>query len=175
MEVGRMGEHEEQVAGEGTKEQGPAEAAKAKSELTETVKTWWTTALASIKASVGQLSSTRPWVPATDVCTAEGWLVVRADLPGVQSEDLDVQATPMTLTISGKLEEDDPCGAEFAERGRQRGAFSKTLALPAEIDASQLSAALKRGVLEVRAPLVARAATKVQVQGDTEVDEGAGS
>lgn len=78
---------------------------------------------------------------------------VRVELPGVQSEALDIQATGKTITISGerKITEDN-ANARYHRREREPGKFSRVLAMPSEIDADRIEAKLEDGILTVVIP-----------------------
>lgn len=78
--------------------------------------------------------------------------VLVAELPGVKREDLDVQVRGDTLRIQGKktIAYDD--GASVHRRERAAGQFDRTLTLPAELDASKVSAEYRDGVLTLRLP-----------------------
>lgn len=147
---GRTGTEQEPIEERGTTE---TEAGKS-AEVLDTVKSWLDTVGESLSHLVSTVAGARPWVPATDVYTTNTELVVLADLPGVTADQLRVDPTPTTLTLSGKAEEDDREEAvAYAQRGRPRGAFEIHLDLPAAIEHDRVSARLRGGVLEVRAPL----------------------
>ncbi len=95
----------------------------------------------------------RHFVPAVDVREDEGHYLVKADLPGISKEGLDVSITDNVLTIRGERTEK----SEKKEKGywhseRWSGSFSRSLELPAEVDASKVSASFKDGVLELSIP-----------------------
>ncbi len=75
---------------------------------------------------------------------------VRAELPGMKSEDLDIQITGKTLSISGerKIAEEDS-NAKYHRRERDAGRFSRLISLPGEIDADKVEAAMSDGVLTI--------------------------
>lgn len=90
------------------------------------------------------------WAPSIDVLQREGDLVIRAEIPGVRSEDVDVTLHDGVLTLSGKREE-----AREEERGgylvreRRSGSFRRSLQLPEGVDESAVRARFENGVLEV--------------------------
>ena len=78
---------------------------------------------------------------------------VRAELPGVQSEDLELQATGKNLSLSGerKIEAENE-GVRYHRREREAGKFSRIIAMPTEIDPDRIEAGMKDGVLTIRVP-----------------------
>ena len=75
---------------------------------------------------------------------------VRAELPGVKADALDIQATANNLAISGerKIEEENE-DARYHRREREAGKFSRLVELPDEIDPDKVEARLEDGVLTV--------------------------
>ena len=93
------------------------------------------------------------WLPAMDLVESENDLVLRADLPGLTEDDVNIELEDNVLTISGQ------CKAEHEERKegyyrleRASGSFSRSLTLPEGIDPDKVQANFERGVLEVRIP-----------------------
>ncbi len=78
---------------------------------------------------------------------------LRAELPGVTADDLDIQTAHNNVTITGerKLPEEDK-NARFHRREREAGKFSRAIRLPGEIDSNKIEAALRDGVLTVTIP-----------------------
>ena len=75
---------------------------------------------------------------------------IRAELPGIKSEDLELEATAKSVVISGKREAKAEEGARYHRKERKAGKFSRVLALPAEIDPERVEAKMKNGVLTVK-------------------------
>jgi len=90
------------------------------------------------------------WAPAIDVVTKDGDLVIRAELPGVKQEDVDITFQDNVLTISGerKAEQEEERGGYYV-RERRYGSFSRSLTLPHGVDESKIHARYEDGVLEV--------------------------
>ncbi len=90
------------------------------------------------------------WAPAIDVVTQDGNLVVRAELPGVKQEDVDITLHNNVLTISGerKAEQEEERGGYYV-RERRYGSFSRSLTVPEGMDESKIHARYENGVLEV--------------------------
>ncbi len=75
---------------------------------------------------------------------------VRAELPGIKAEDLDIQVTGRNLTISGeRVMAPDVEGARYHRREREGGKFSRVIALPGDVDADKVEARLTNGILTV--------------------------
>ena len=77
---------------------------------------------------------------------------VEAELPGLTMSDLEVLVSGHELTINGRREIAAPQGAGYHRRERAQGAFSRSLALPWVIDADQVEARLRDGVLTIKLP-----------------------
>lgn len=109
----------------------------------------------------------KDWIPTVDVFERDGNLVVKAELPGMKKDDIDVSIDSGALVIRGersaekKVEEKD-----YHRMERSYGSFQRRLALPAGVTSDQISASFKDGVLEVTAPIPAQKApeaTKVKI------------
>lgn len=92
-------------------------------------------------------------LPKVDIIDRDAEVVVHAEIPGVDKKDLDVSVTGNTVTIKGKTsrEEKEEKG-EYYRCEISRGSFSRTLSLPAEVDAAGARASFKDGVLELTLP-----------------------
>jgi len=95
----------------------------------------------------------RRWMPAMDLVEADEHFVLRADLPGMSEEDVNIEVEERVLTISGERKAEHTETKDGYQRfERAFGAFSRSLTLPEGIDAEAVSASFDRGVLEVRIP-----------------------
>lgn len=76
---------------------------------------------------------------------------LRAELPGVKGEDLDIQAEPNTISLSGvrKLAEEGD-DVKYHRREREAGTFSRIIGLPGEIDPDKVTANLANGILTIK-------------------------
>ena len=93
----------------------------------------------------------RRWMPAMDLVEADEHFVLRADLPGMSEEDVNIEVEERVLTISGERKAEHTETKDGYQRfERAFGAFSRSLTLPEGIDAEAVSASFDRGVLEVR-------------------------
>jgi HSP20 family protein len=93
--------------------------------------------------------------PKVDVVDRDEEVLVRAEVPGVNKEDIEVSISGNMLTIKGetKREEREEKG-DYYRCELARGAFARTLSLPAEVDEAKAKAELKAGVLELTLPKV---------------------
>jgi HSP20 family protein len=102
-----------------------------------------------------------PRVPPLDVYEEGGAVVVKAELPGMKKEEIEVRVSGHVLTISGKKEKEEKIERKDYRRvERTAGMFSRTVTLPAEVELDKMTAAYKDGVLEIRAPKVPGAEPK---------------
>jgi len=93
----------------------------------------------------------RRWMPAMDLVEAGDDFVLRADLPGMSEEDVNIELEDSTLTISGERKaEHETEGEGFYRVERATGSFSRSLTLPKGVDPEAVTASFDRGVLEVR-------------------------
>jgi HSP20 family protein len=113
---------------------------------------------------------TEAWAPTIDVVNKDSDLVVRAELPGVKQEDVDITLHDGVLTISGerKAEQEEERGGYYV-RERRYGSFSRSLALPEGIDESKIHARYDNGVLEVTVEGAAavQEPKRIQIEGSS--------
>jgi HSP20 family protein len=110
------------------------------------------------------LFATRPeleeiaWRPEVEVFELENLLKVRADLPGIKKEEVNVELTDLGLTISGerKRETKEEKKGEYFRSERVYGSFCRTIPLPEGAKLDEVKAQFTDGVLEVTVPLAAR-------------------
>jgi HSP20 family protein len=95
----------------------------------------------------------RRWIPAMDLVETENDLVLRADLPGMTEEDIEIEVKDNVLTLSGeRRSENEEKGEGFHRVERSFGRFQRSLTLPRGVDAGKVNARFDNGVLEVRVP-----------------------
>ncbi|MBA2354497.1 MAG: Hsp20/alpha crystallin family protein [Acidobacteria bacterium] len=99
------------------------------------------------------------WMPPVDIYeSADQQVVLKAELPGVSREDIDLRVENNTLTLRGERRRDSEVKDEqFHRVERSYGAFSRSFALPSRIDAEQVRADFKDGVLTITLPTKAEA------------------
>ena len=96
--------------------------------------------------------------PAINLAEDKDHYYIRAELPGIFAEDLDIQATGVNLSISGErkiLAEKE--GVRYHRREREAGKFSRAISLPGDIDPEGVSASLAGGILKVSVPKAEKA------------------
>lgn len=97
-------------------------------------------------------------MPRVDVLDREDEIIVKAEVPGVDKKDLDVSVTENSVSIKGstsheeKEEKDDYYRCEISS-----GSFSRTVRLPADVDAAKARSKFKDGILELVLPKVKKA------------------
>ena len=101
----------------------------------------------------GNGGAARRWIPAMDLVETDDHFVLKADLPGMSENDVNIEVENNVLTVSGERKtelEDKHEGYYRLERST--GAFSRSLTLPEGVDAGAVTASFENGVLEVRIP-----------------------
>jgi HSP20 family protein len=94
------------------------------------------------------------WIPAIDVVRENGNLIVRADVPGLKSEEVKIEVEDDILTISGKHDEHtEEQHKHYMRHERRCGSFSRSMALPAGVEAKDIKATTHDGIVEVTIPL----------------------
>jgi HSP20 family protein len=97
------------------------------------------------------------WTPTVDVLMQGDDLVVRAELPGVKPEDVDVSVTGDVLTVSGtRKEEQERREGDYLRKESSYGYFERQVMLPQGIDTSAIDADYRDGILTVTVPQAAR-------------------
>jgi HSP20 family protein len=112
-----------------------------------------------------------------DLAETDDQLVLRAYLPGMERDDIDIEVKDNVLTISGERKaEHEKKGEGFHRIERSFGRFSRPLGLPRGIDAKSMTASFENGVLEVRMPKPEeRKATRIEIATEAvEVESGEG-
>jgi HSP20 family protein len=98
-------------------------------------------------------SSAMEWAPNLDVFDKNGEMVVKADLPGVKREDVDVSIDNGELVIRGSRKaESEVKEADYYRAERSHGEFYRRMALAFEPDPNLIQATFADGVLEVKVP-----------------------
>ena len=101
------------------------------------------------------------WAPALDVHEDKDSFTIRAELPGLKREDIDVSLQDGALVISGERKEEKVSeGTEVHRRERFYGKFQRALTLPTPVAADKVKAAYKDGVLTVTLPKAEEAKPK---------------
>lgn len=109
--------------------------------------------VASARSNGTTLGKGSHWLPAVDIIEEKARFVVRADVPGVDSSDIDVSMDNGILTISGVRhaeERSEDAGMQRVERST--GRFHRRFTLPESVDADGITAKSRNGILEVVIP-----------------------
>lgn len=119
--------------------------------------------------SYGELApdGTTLWSPTVDVREEDGNLIVKADLPGVKKDDVEITATDEAVTIEGHTQEEkEEQKAGYYHRERCSGHFLRTVPLPVPVDAEKAQATFSDGTVTITLPKVAEApqGKKVEIQ-----------
>ena len=106
----------------------------------------------SVEVSHGN-GAQRRWLPPMDLVEAEGEFILRADLPGLSEEDVNIEVEDNVLSISGERKSRHEQSEEGYHRvERSFGSFRRSLTLPEGVDTDAVKATFDRGVLEIRIP-----------------------
>ncbi|HID62009.1 MAG TPA: Hsp20/alpha crystallin family protein [Anaerolineae bacterium] len=122
--------------------------------------------LISLREAMDRLfeeSFVRPWgrqlaplgmeVLAVDMYETDDDIVVKASLPGVKPEEVNISVTGNTLTIKGETKaEEEVKEGNYIRRERRYGAFSRTLTLPTQVEVDKAEAVFAQGVLTLTLP-----------------------
>ena len=93
------------------------------------------------------------WSPKVDIYEAKGLLVIQADLPGVEKEDLSIKVDHGILTLKGERKGHEVSEEKNVYRSeRFYGSFERAFRLPPKTDVDKIEAEFKNGVLHVTLP-----------------------
>ena len=99
--------------------------------------------------------------PVVDVYEEKDDIVVKAELPGLTKDDIEVNVTDHQLTLKGeKKKKEETKEDDYYRCERSFGSFSRVLELPAEIQTDKAKASFKDGLLEIRVPKTEEAKKK---------------
>ena len=95
----------------------------------------------------------RAWAPAIEMSEQENSIIVKAELPGVKPDEIELSVEDSVLTISGRKKEEATEEGEGHYRSERRyGMFRRTIPLAASVDAEKVEANYRDGVLELHMP-----------------------
>jgi len=116
---------------------------------------WWPT--------LPRLFEERELVPSVDIFEEGDDVVVKTELPGMAKDDIEVNLTDNTITLSGEKKKEEKIEKkDYYRLERSYGSFSRSFTLPADVQTDKAKASFKNGVLEVRIPKTEEAKKKVQ-------------
>lgn len=105
------------------------------------------------RTSGAEQASLRAWAPAVDIYEDHNEIVVKAELPGVKQEDIDIQVSGDTLTLRGERRfEDREKKDNYVRVERAYGSFARSFTIGVPIQADRVTASYKDGVLAIRLP-----------------------
>ena len=100
-----------------------------------------------------EMPSGRLWAPAVDVTENDESIVVKAELPGMKKEDIDIELVGDTLTIRGERKfQDEEKKENYVRVERAYGRFQRSFTLGVPVKQTDIKACYKEGVLEVTIP-----------------------
>jgi HSP20 family protein len=119
------------------------------------------------------------WMPTIDVMRKGDDLLIRAEVPGVKPEDIDISVTDDVLTIKGKREEQaEQREGEYIRKESMFGAFERQVMLPQGVQAGDIRADYHDGILQVTVPGAAKSAQpqtqRIPIGGVQRTQEGGG-
>jgi HSP20 family protein len=129
------------------------ELSSLQAEMNRLFHTFFDTPTSGTGTGTGGNGGLRRWHPAMDLVETDEHFVLRADLPGVDENDVKVELEDSVLSISGeRRHEQEVKKGGYYRIERATGSFARTLTLPDGIDADAVQASFDKGVLEVRIP-----------------------
>src|SRR3954447_13452655 len=95
----------------------------------------------------------RRWVPAMDLVETDDYFVLKADLPGLSADDVNIEVEDNVLAVSGERKVEHEASREgFYRVERASGSFRRSLTLPEGVKLEDIAANFDKGVLEIRIP-----------------------
>jgi len=102
---------------------------------------------------INEPRTSRPWSPAVDIVETEDALTLKADLPDVKIEDIDIRVENDTMTLRGSRKfEKDTSVKGYHRIERSYGDFVRSFALPNTVETDKVGAEYKNGVLTITLP-----------------------
>ncbi len=124
----------------------------------------------TINRLLSDQTTTRPWAPAVDILETDNELVLKADIPGVDPKDVDIQLENGTLTLKGERKfEREENNKGFHRLERSYGSFVRYFTVPETVESENVRAVFDNGVLTVTLPkkeVAKPKAIKVQVSNN---------
>lgn len=94
----------------------------------------------------------KTWAPVVDIIETESDLVVRAEIPGIKREDIDVEVTAESLTIHGERKFDEQSKDKYLRVERPYGPFQRSFSIGVPVQPDKIKASYRDGVLEIVVP-----------------------
>ncbi len=114
---------------------------------------WWP----GLRESLGEIA------PSIDIYEEGDDVVVKAELPGMKKEDIEVNLTEDSITISGEKKKEEKLEKKgYYRHERSYGTFARSFGLPSEVNTEEAKAEFRDGILEIRVPKTEEAKKKVR-------------
>ncbi|MCE5315495.1 MAG: Hsp20/alpha crystallin family protein [Armatimonadota bacterium] len=97
-------------------------------------------------------ASSRAWSPVVDIIETQSDLVVRAELPGMNRDDIDIEVTGESLTIKGERVFDEASKDDYIRVERPYGPFQRSFSIGVPVQSDKVKASYRDGILEVTIP-----------------------
>lgn len=112
--------------------------------------------------------TTRAWGMAVDVAENDDSFLVKASVPGIDPDDIEITLTDNVLTIQGETRAEEEMEEEnYHLRERRFGRFARSITLPSQIDADAVEASYEKGVLTLHVPKAEEVKPRrIQIQGN---------
>ncbi len=107
------------------------------------------------KGEIAPFENSIVWMPAIDLIEKDNKIIVKADLPGVNKDNIKIKVDSESISISGEIKKEKKEENEtYYKEERVYGKFSRVIPLPAEVDPEKAEAKFENGVLEIIVPKV---------------------
>jgi HSP20 family protein len=108
-----------------------------------------------------ETSAGNVWSPPVDVLESADSYLIRAELPGMNKEDFNLEVKEGVLTFSGERKLETPAsGVEYRNIERVTGKFSRSFYLPQTVKRGEIQATYRNGILEIYVPKAEHAKTR---------------
>lgn len=105
------------------------------------------------QTDLGESPDHAAWAPAVDTLETDDALLLRADVPGLDAKDVDIEVHDNVLTLRGERKAENGVKEEnFHRAERSFGSFRRRFTLPRSVDAEKIEASYHAGVLEIKLP-----------------------
>jgi len=105
-----------------------------------------------INRGEGSAAAGKAWAPVVDILETEGDLIVRAEIPGVKREDIDIEVTAESLVIRGERKLDEQAKEKYLRVERAYGPFERSFSIGVPVQPDKIKATYRDGVLEILVP-----------------------
>jgi HSP20 family protein len=104
-------------------------------------------------APTTQTRDARPWGVAIDVAENDNAYVLKATVPGVNADELEITLENKVLTLKGEIKEDEEFeSSQYHVRERRHGSFSRSVRFPVDVNSEEVTAAYENGILMLTVP-----------------------